>query len=128
MLVPAIRLARAVRATLIDPRDDAQVWADAFDRELSDAVSMQEDISRHVGQALLARLPELRPGAAAARARSADAFEQAIAAEASFGPPYSALAQVHTVWTLFGYPGDPEPYTRVATSTPSPPGTTPSGP
>lgn len=130
-----------VRAMLIDPRDDTQVWADAFDRELSDVVGMQEDIARHVGRALLARVPELRPGAAAAHAPDAaaydaylrgtaarrqlnrqsllvaiDAFEQAIAADPSFGPAYSGLSQVHTVWTLFGYPGDPEPYTRVATA------------
>lgn len=128
-----------VRATLIDPRDDAQVWADAFDRQLSDVVSMQEDIARQVGRALLAQLPELRPGAAAARAPAAaaydaylrgtaarrqlsrqslltaiDAFEQAIAADPSFEPAYSGLSHVHTVWTLFGYSGDPEPYARVA--------------
>jgi adenylate cyclase len=128
-----------VRATLIDPRDDAQVWADAFDRELSDVVSMQEDIARHVGRALLARVPELRPRGAAAHAPDAaaydaylrgtaarrqlnrqsllvaiGAFEQAIAADPAFEPAYSGLSQVHTLWTLFGYPGDPEPYTRVA--------------
>jgi TolB-like protein/Flp pilus assembly protein TadD len=130
-----------VRATLIDPRDDAQVWAEAFDRELSDVVSMQEDIARQVGRALLARLPEMRPGAAATRAPDAaaydaylrgtaarrqldrqslltaiGAFEQAIGADPSYGPAYSGLSQVHTLWTLFGYPGDPEPYTRVATA------------
>jgi adenylate cyclase len=128
-----------VRATLIDPRDDTQVWTDAFDRELSDVVSMQEDIAQHVGRALLARVPELRHGGAGPPAPTAaaydaylrgtaarrqlnresllvaiEAFEQAIAADPSFGPSYSGLAQVHTVWTLFGYPGDPEPYTRVA--------------
>jgi len=131
-----------VRATLIDPSDDSQVWADAFDRELTDVVSMQEDIARRVGQALLARVPELQPGmhhaASPPTAAAYDAylrgtgarrqlnreslltaiaaFEEAIAADPGFAPAYSGLSQVHTVWTLFGYRGDPEPYTRVATA------------
>jgi TolB-like protein len=127
-----------VRATLIDPVDDTQVWGDIFDRELADVVAVQEDIAREVGRALLARVPELRSGAsavhlpnvaaydaylrgtAARRQLSRDsllsamtAFEEAIAADSSFAPAYSGLSQVHTLWTLFGYPGEPEPYARV---------------
>jgi adenylate cyclase len=127
-----------VRATLIDPVNDTQVWGDLFDRELADVVAMQEDIAREVGLALLARVPELRSdarathlpsvaaydaylrGTAARRQLSRasllsaiTAFEEAIAADSSFAPAYSGLSQVHTLWTLFGYPGEPEPYERV---------------
>jgi TolB-like protein len=127
-----------VRATLIDPVDDTQVWGGAFDRELADVVAMQEDIAREIGRALLAHGPELRSdrsavhhpsvaaydaylrGTTARRQLSRDsllsaiaAFEEAIAADSSFAPAYSGLSQVHTIWTLFGYPGEPEPYARV---------------
>jgi adenylate cyclase len=128
-----------VRATLIDPRDDTQIWGDVFDRELVEVVSLQEDIARNVGLALVARVPELRAAGVSTRAPSAaaydaylrgtaarrqlnrqsllaaiGAFEEAIAADSSFAPAYSGLSQVHVVWALFGYPGDPEPYARVA--------------
>jgi adenylate cyclase len=128
-----------VRATLIDPVDDTQIWGDAFDRELADvSLAMQEDIAREVGRALLARVPGLRSdasavhlpsvaaydaylrGTAARRQASRDsllsaiaAFEEAIAADPSFAPAYSGLSQVHTVWTLFGYPDDLDAYERV---------------
>jgi adenylate cyclase len=128
-----------VRATLIDPQDDSHIWGDVFDRELVDVVSMQEDIARNVGLALVARVPELRiagvntrpasgaaydaylRGTAARRQLNRQslldairAFEEAIAVDSSFAPAYSGLSQAHIVWALFGYPGDPEPYARVA--------------
>jgi adenylate cyclase len=128
-----------VRATLIDPRYDTHIWGEVFDRELVEVVSLQEDIARNVGLALVARVPELRAAGVSTRAPSAaaydaylrgtaahrqldrqslldaiGAFEEAIAADSSFAPAYSGLSQVHLVWALFGYPGDPEPYARVA--------------
>jgi TolB-like protein len=130
-----------VRATLIDPLDDTQVWGDAFDRDLADVVTMQEDIARAVGRALLARVPELAAvphaarmpsvaaydaylrGAAARRQPSRQsllaaiaAYDEAIAADSSFALAYSGLSQVHTLWTLFGYPSDVDPYERVVTA------------
>jgi TolB-like protein len=130
-----------VRATLIDPLNDTQVWGDAFDRDLADVVTMQEDIARAVGRALLARVPELAAvphtarmpsvaaydaylrGAAARRQFSRQsllaaiaAYEEAIAADSSFALAYSGLSQVHTLWTLFGYPSDLDPYERVVTA------------
>jgi adenylate cyclase len=130
-----------VRATLIDPLDDTQVWGDAFDRDLADVVTMQEDIGRAVGRALLARVPELAAvphaahmpsvaaydaylrGTAARRQPSRQnmlaaiaAFEEAIAADSAFALAYSGLSQVHTLWTLFGYPSDLDPYERVVTA------------
>jgi TolB-like protein len=128
-----------VRARLIEPRADAQVWTDAYDRELGDIVGVQVDIARQVGAALLARIPDIRPhaheirvptpaaydaylrGTAARRQLSRAslvaaiaAFEEAIAIDPGFAPAYSGLAQVHVAWTLFGYIGPPEPYERVA--------------
>jgi adenylate cyclase len=130
-----------VRATLIDPLDDTQVWGDAFDRDMADVVTMQEDIARAVGRALLARVPELAAvphaarmpsvaaydaylrGAAARRQHSRQslmaaiaAYDEAIAADSSFALAYSGLSLVHTIWTLFGYPSDVDPYERVVTA------------
>jgi adenylate cyclase len=128
-----------VHAKLIDPRSDTPVWSDAYNRELVDVVSMQEDIARHVGSALLTRLPEVRPrtptsrtphpaaydaylrGTAARRQLSRPgllaaiaAFEEAIAADSTFALAYSGLAQAHVGWTLFGYRGGLDPYERIA--------------
>jgi TolB-like protein len=127
-----------VRATLIDPVSDTNVWADAYNRELGDIVRIQEDIARQVGSALLARLPHaptrapthnpvpsaydayLRGTAArrllsrASLIEAVSAFEEAIAADSLFAPAYSGLSQVHVLWTLFGYRGGPDAYERVA--------------
>jgi TolB-like protein len=128
-----------VRAQLIDPRSDHTTWSELFDREVSDVLSVQEEIARQVGLALLSRLPEVRSrfaqahspspqaydaylrGTAARRQPSPTgllsavaAFEEAIESDPSFSLAYSGLSQVHVVWTLFGYTGGPDHYERVA--------------
>jgi TolB-like protein len=127
-----------VRARLVDPHTDTQLWTEAWDRDIGDVVLMQEEIARHVGAALLHRIPAVARrtdahtpapaaydaylrGSAARRQLSresllvaAAAFEEAIAADSSFAPAYSGLSQVHVVWTLFGYVGGADAYQRVA--------------
>jgi adenylate cyclase len=131
-----------VRATLVDPRDDTQLWTEAYDRDIGDVVRMQEEIAQQVGAALLHRIPDIArraPGAhlpspavydaylrgsvarrnlsRASLLEAVAAFEDAIAADPSFAPAYSGLTQVHVVWTLFGYTGGSDPYERVALAT-----------
>jgi adenylate cyclase len=128
-----------VRATLFDPHADRQVWTEAYDRDIGDVVRMQEEIARQVGTALLHRIPDIARrademhlpppaaydaylrGAAARRQLSraslieaAAAFEEAIAADPSYAPSWSGLAQVEVSWTQFGYIGGADPYERVA--------------
>jgi TolB-like protein len=130
-----------VRARLVDPHTDAQLWTEAYDRDIGDVVRVQENIARHVGAALLHRIPAIARradaatpvpaaydaylrGSAARRQLSRDnlleaaaAFEEAIAADPYFAPAYSGLTQVHVAWTLFGYVGGIDSYRRVALAT-----------
>jgi TolB-like protein/Flp pilus assembly protein TadD len=47
-----------IAARLIDARSDAQVWADTYDRELSDIFRIQADVALQVAHALSPDLPD----------------------------------------------------------------------
>jgi TolB-like protein len=128
-----------ISARLIDPATDTQLWSETFDREITDIFSVQEDVARHVGSALLTTVDGLRTrGPASRTVRSAaydaylrgtyarqrlsgdqlrmaiEAFEEAIALDPDYAPAYAGLSEVHVLWALFAYPGGPEPYIGAA--------------
>jgi TolB-like protein/Flp pilus assembly protein TadD len=113
-----------ITARLIRVRDDVALWTGAFDREVRDALSIQQDISRGIVNALKFKLgleprsydPEaydlyLRARAARNMRFAGDdevigLFEQAIGKDPSIGPAYSGLADAYAFRSMQG-PLDP---------------------
>jgi serine/threonine-protein kinase len=123
-----------VAAQLIDARTDVHLWAESYERELTDVFSVQEEIARQVSAALVTTVGELRgagprsrtrdPGAYGAylrgkyllHRRTPDAmrgaridFEQAIALDSGFAPAWGGLAAALGLPVTYGY-GDVDPY------------------
>ncbi len=117
-------------AQLVRARDDFPLWSGRFDRELTDVVAIQDDISRGIVNSLrlklgrgrrryetsveaydlylrdrsLLRLPgQLLPGV---RRRSPIPFQDAIAKDPAFAPAYSGLAEAYAYLASIG---DAEP-------------------
>jgi TolB-like protein/Tfp pilus assembly protein PilF len=128
-----------VRASLIDPQTDTQLWAATFDRRVVDLFSVQEEIARQVSSALLREVEGLRPRAAGSRTDRAGAyeaylrgtfarlrlsrenllaamaaFEEAIAIDPAYAPAYAGLSNAHGNWGFFAYSGGLDPYASVA--------------
>ncbi len=109
-----------ITAQLIDAETGGHLWADRFDRELSDIFAVQDEVTRKIVDALKIKLS---PGESARLAdtettnskahdfflagrealwgtirnletfeRSTDLFEKAIGEDASYGEPYAGLA------------------------------------
>ena len=110
-----------VTARLIDTRTDTQIWGDTYDRELSNALTIQSDIAREIAVSLRARLsPEEQAQVATVRTENTEAqelywrargfqtqpeilldtlrqaealFKQAIALDPNFAAAHARLAQ-----------------------------------
>jgi adenylate cyclase len=117
-----------INAQLIDAESGGHLWADRFDRELSDIFAVQDEVTQRIVEALRIKLS---PGEAAALAavettsskaydfflrgrellfalvrnrdsfeRSTGFFDQAIAEDPDYGEPYAGLALAHILsWT-----------------------------
>ena len=109
-----------ITAQLIDAETGGHLWADRFDRELSDIFALQDEVTRRIVDALKVKLSpveaamfdvvkttnskahdlfllarELLSGTTNNREafeRSNDLFEQAIAEDPGYGEPYAGLA------------------------------------
>jgi TolB-like protein/DNA-binding winged helix-turn-helix (wHTH) protein/tetratricopeptide (TPR) repeat protein len=107
-----------VTAQLIDARNGYHLWSADFDRPMTDAIAMQEEISRSVAGILQVRLTEASERQFAARRtadsqayqlyllgrhyaqqltpesteRAIDLFRQVLAADPGFAPAYTQLA------------------------------------
>ena len=107
-----------INARLVRASDDFPVWSDRYDRQLTDVLAIQDDISRGIVNSLRLKLGrgrrryETSPAAydlyLRARAlplqhglsgydESIGPFEEAIAKDPSFAPAYAGLAIAHTV-------------------------------
>ena len=105
-----------INAQLVRVRDDFPLWSGRYDKELADAVVIQDEISRGIVNGLRlklgrgrrryevnaeaydlylrARSLELRRGFVGL-SNSVDAFGQVIAKDPSFAPAYAGLAAAH---------------------------------
>jgi adenylate cyclase len=105
-----------INAQLIRARDDFPLWVGRYDRELTDVLAIQDEISRGIVNSLRlklgrgrrryetsteaydlylrARALQLQRGLKAID-QTIDTFEQAIAKDPSFAPAYAGLAAAH---------------------------------
>src|SRR5262249_29475917 len=119
-----------INAQLIRARDDFALWSGRFDRELTDVLAIQEEISRGIVNSLRLKLGrgrrryETSPKAydlylrarALPSVNSVELFEQAVKEDPSFAPAYAGLAKAHAYRSgLFSQdPNDETPKMRAA--------------
>jgi len=131
-----------VSAQLIQVRDQTQLWADSFEREMSGILALQSDVARNVADSLaLKLLPAEQARLAGARLVNPEAYEAYLkgsqhwirmtradldVAEGYFNlslekdpdlaPAYAGLARVWRVRNQFGYapPGEAAPKAKAA--------------
>ncbi len=124
-----------VTAQLIDPRTDAHLWSQSYDRQLTDAFAVQEEIARNVSTLLNLAVQGLGSQATMPRTKNAGAYDaylqgkfmlrditpdglrrtlaalrQAIALDSGYAPAYSALAHAYSNVTALTAPGSVDPY------------------
>jgi TolB-like protein/Tfp pilus assembly protein PilF len=118
-----------ITAQLIDVRNDRPTWSETYDRDFGDLLAIQSDIARRVAEAARGRVlghstapaGARNPATAAAHAlylkgrffwnrttrewleKALDQFEQAIAADPTYAPAFSGLAESYL---LLGRRGD----------------------
>jgi tetratricopeptide (TPR) repeat protein len=63
-----------INAEIIDASDHSHVWADRFDRDLSDIFALQDEIVGRIIHALVGAIPSGRPGISN-RAKSLDSYD-----------------------------------------------------
>jgi TolB-like protein len=106
-----------VNAQLIDARNDAHLWAQTYDRDLSDVFAIQSEIARAIADQLQAKLsPSEQSAIAQPPTRDVDAFDlynlrqavgllqQAITRDPKFAAAYVSLADAHD--QLYAVQGD----------------------
>jgi TolB-like protein len=102
-----------IKAMLVRTRDDFPIWSNTFERPASDALAIQNEISRSIANSLRLKLGRgrrryeastvaydlyLRARAAGLR-DSVGLFQQAIAKDPSFAPAYAGLASSYAYRT-----------------------------
>src|SRR5215472_6021773 len=116
-----------IRAQLVDPFSEQHLWADTYDRELGDVVTLQAQIAEAIARHIRARLtPEgygrsrprrtVNPQAYEAYLKgrffwsnrttgglekAAEYFGRAISIDADYAPAYSGLADTYIMMSLF---------------------------
>src|SRR3989440_1186711 len=131
-----------VNVQLINAITDAHVWADTYDRKLTDIFAVESEIAKNIAETLQARLsgsektsiaktPTVNPEAyelylkgrffwnkrtGADLKRAIDYFNQAIAKDPNYALAYAGLADSYTLLSVFSAasPQDSIPQARVA--------------
>src|SRR5688500_18168629 len=116
----------SVRAQLIDPRSDTQLWSQRYDRELKDIMAVQDEIAHEVSSAMLRAVNlvarsstgTLNPrafdaylrgrqavgtGTLAGLSQAAAAFRESIRLDSTYAPAYAGLAEANMSTVSFGY-------------------------
>ena len=127
-----------ITARLIQVRDHTHLWAETYDRELGDLLSLQEEVARaiaheirvqithHEGASMAPRISanrEVYPlylkgrhfwnkRSPEAMARSIEYFRQAIALDPKYAPAYAGLADAYTVLGFHSFMPASEAYPK----------------
>ena len=118
-----------IRVQLIDPFRDQHLWAEAYDRELGDVITLQAQIAQAIARQIRARLtPEeharSEPGrpvnpqayeaylkgrffwnnrTAGGLEKALEYFSRAVSIDAGYAPAYSGLADSCVIMGVFGF-------------------------
>ncbi len=131
-----------VNVQLVEAATDAHLWADTFDRKLTDIFKIESEIAKTVAETLQAKLTGSEQHAIAARPtenteahqlylkgrffwnkrtgqnlnKAADYFNQAIAADSKYALAYVGLADSYVLMPLYGagVPRDSYPKAKAA--------------
>ena len=128
-----------VRAQLIRARDDRHLWAESFERNLADVLSLQSEVASAIARQVQVNLLEARPGGnrsinpaayeaylkgrfawnkrnEAGLQQGIDFFRQAIAIDSNYAAAYSGIADSYTTLGYLSYlpPREAFPQARAA--------------
>jgi TolB-like protein/Flp pilus assembly protein TadD len=131
-----------VNVQLINALNDAHLWADIYDRKLTDIFAVESDIAKTIADTLQAKLTGSEKRTIAAQPtenseahefylkgrffwnkrtgndlkKSIDYFNQAIAKDAGYALAYAGLADAYALLSVYGAapPGDAFPKAKVA--------------
>jgi TolB-like protein/Flp pilus assembly protein TadD len=131
-----------ITAQLVDPWTDQHLWADNYDRELTDIFAIQSDVALRIADALKATLsPDVRARiqrepthnleahnsyllgtfywnkrTGEGLQRAIDHFERAIELDPGYAIAYSGLADCYNLLPFYGdaHPGEAHPKARAA--------------
>jgi adenylate cyclase len=129
-----------ITAQLIDGLDGGHLWAERFDRELTDIFAVQDEVTQHIVKALSLKLTRderqrlARKGTEnmeaydwflkgrdlwwrmnrATNAEAKPMFERAVALDDGFAAAYAGLAQCHNIEYINGWSASPEASHRLA--------------
>ncbi len=129
-----------INAQLIEAERGGHLWAERYDRDLTDIFAVQDEVTANIVQALSVTLREeekrrigqrgtenlaayelmLRGRELFLRGQNEDTklakeiLDQAVEADPSFGPAYAYLAQVHAIDYVNGWSEDPQASLRHA--------------
>ena len=118
-----------IRVQLIDPFRDEHLWAETYDCELGDVITLQAQISQAIARQIRARVtPEeharSEPGrrvnpqayeaylkgrffwnnrTAGGLEKALEYFSRAISIDVGYGPAYSGLANSYVIMGIFGF-------------------------
>jgi len=122
-----------VTAQLIDARTDQHLWADNFERDLKDVLTLQSEIARAIArqvdvrlspqeQARLAQARPVNPAAHEAYLRGLTAddlgkamgyFQQAIQLDPNYAPAHAGQADLYYFFGLFGIMPPPQAFSQM---------------
>lgn len=129
-----------ISAQLIDAHTDHHLWAERYDRDIADIFAVQEEVARHVAEALTVTLkPAERDRLAHAPTENLEAYElykrarprtwpptqgnilsarnayaRVVEVDGTYAGGYAGKSMTHSLAVLFGHSEDPDGEAKIA--------------